>query len=87
MTEKIGVGLWGVGAHARRTVLPALSQTPGIDLVGLTSRNAEAAVDQAWQWNCLHWTSPGEMLRDDRVQAIFVATPTGLHAEHGMQVI
>lgn len=87
MTENIGVGLWGVGAHARRTVLPALSQTPGIDLVGLTSRDAETAGEQARQWNCRHWTSPDEMLADDRVQAVFVATPTGLHFDHGMRVI
>ncbi len=87
MTENIGVGLWGVGAHARRTVLPALDKTPGIDIIGLTSRNAETAGEQARRWNCHHWTSPDEMLADDRVHAVFVATPTGLHFEHGMRVI
>ncbi len=87
MTKNIGVGLWGVGAHARRTVLPALDRTPGIDLVGLTSRNAETAAGQARQWNCRHWISPDDMLADDGVQAVFVATPTGLHFEHGLRVI
>jgi len=38
-------------------------------------------------WKCKGWTEAAAMLGDARADIVYVATPIGLHAEHGRQVL
>jgi NDP-hexose-3-ketoreductase len=82
-----GIAVWGVGPHAMKNVLPAIEQARGYELVGVCSRNESARTEAARMWGGSAWASPEEMLRSDRVELVYIATPTGLHAAQGMRVL
>jgi predicted dehydrogenase len=82
-----GIGVWGVGPHAIKSVLPAIEQARDYELVGVCSRNESARAEAARKWGGSSWGSPEQMLRSDRVEIVYVATPTGLHAAQGLQVL
>ena len=84
---RIGVGVWGLGRHARRKILPALRASSSTTLVGVTSRNQEIAHCEADLNQCVVWPTPEAMLDDPAVDAVYVATPTGLHFDHGMRAL
>jgi NDP-hexose-3-ketoreductase len=82
-----GIAVWGVGPHAMKNVLPAIEEARGYQLVGVCSRNESARAEAAQKWGGAAWASPEEMLRSDRVELVYIATPTGLHASQGMRVL
>jgi len=82
-----GVAVWGVGNHAQRNTLPALSQCQAVRLVGLTTRNERVRDEQARKWGCKTWATPRDMLGDPDVDVVYLATPVGLHHEHGLLVL
>jgi NDP-hexose-3-ketoreductase len=81
------LAVWGLGRHAVKNILPAVSATDGLELHGVCSRNENTVSSCAERWNCKTWTDPTPMLLDPDLDIIFVATPIGLHFEHGTQVI
>jgi len=81
------IAVWGLGPHAVRKILPAIAASPLVRLSGVCSRNAESVAAQARLWNCTGWTDVGAMLEDQEVDVVYVATPIGLHAEHGRCVL
>ena len=82
-TKSIRVGVWGLGRHARRKILPALLSCPTTVLAGVTTRRQDVAKGEAARYGCTAWPTPADMLADRTVEAIYVATPSGLHASHG----
>lgn len=81
------VAVWGLGRHAIKNILPALGVTSGLELYGVCSRT-ESAVDICSQeWKCKGWTDSAQMLLDPDVDVVYVATPIGLHFEHGKRVL
>ena len=83
----IRVAVWGVGHHASANILPAIAAVEGLELYGVCSRNPAVVSDCMSAWRCQGWTEPGPMLQDPAVDAVYVATPIGLHATHGRQVL
>jgi len=81
------VAVWGLGRHAVTKILPAISTVNGLELYGVCSRNINTVGSSAHKWNCLGWIDPAVMLSDPRVDIIYVATPIGLHYQHGKQVL
>ncbi len=81
------VAVWGVGPHARKSVLPAVASTPGLALAGVCSRDAETLRVVSAEYDCPAWNAPSAMLAERAVDVVFVATPTGLHAAHGLAVL
>jgi predicted dehydrogenase len=79
----MGVVVWGLGLHAIDKILPALVEADGLMLYGVCSRNPTTVADCARTWGCKGWTDPRQMLEDPGVEIVYVATPIGLHAEHG----
>jgi NDP-hexose-3-ketoreductase len=77
------IAVWGLGHHAIDKILPAVSAADGLELYGVCSRNPMSVADSSRAWKCRGWTEPELMLRDPQVQIVYVATPIGLHAEHG----
>ncbi len=87
MSSEIGVAVWGIGRHAARRLLPAIVQTRGIRLVGICTRDSERGGAKAAELGCDYFATSERMLGDERVSAVILATPTGLHFEHGLRVI
>ena len=84
---RVRVGVWGLGRHARRKILPALHACPETVLVGVTTRDQEVALEEADRYGCRAWPTEDSMLASLDVEAVYVATPTGLHHRHGLQVL
>jgi len=37
----VSIGVWGLGRHARRTILPAIEQVDGLQLAGIATRRKD----------------------------------------------
>ena len=85
--KNLRIAVWGLGRHASNRLLPAIGAAPGFELAGVCSRNQAAVAECARRWQCDGWSDPVAMLRDPSIDIIYVATPSGLHAEHGRQVL
>ena len=85
--RSIRVAVWGLGRHAIDNILPAIGEADGLELYGVCSRNPAVVSGCSDAWTCQGWTEPGPMLQDSAVDAVYVATPIGLHAAHGRQVL
>ncbi len=83
----IGIAVWGLGRHAFKNLLPAIAKCRHFELVGVCSRNEAKRATAVQNWGGLSWSSPDDLLRCERVQAVYVATPTGLHFSNGMDVL
>lgn len=81
------VAVWGLGRHAAAKILPAIAAAPSLELAGVCSRHAGNVTDAALTYRCAGWTDPEVMLGARGVDVIYVATPIGLHGEHGERVL
>jgi predicted dehydrogenase len=81
------IAVWGVGAHAIRSVLPAIAGTASLQLIGICSRNQKVLDMQSKSYCCLAWSDPRVMLADSNVDVVYLATPTALHCIHGQQIL
>jgi NDP-hexose-3-ketoreductase len=81
------IGLWGLGRHAFQSVLPALAASPHVRLVGVCSRNAAAVKNACTDFGCGSWPDERAMLADDRIDLVYLATPTGVHFEQALRVL
>lgn len=79
--------VWGLGRHATDKILPAVAATEGLELYGVCSRDAGTVSTSSAAWSCKGWTDAAPMLDDPAVDVVYVATPTGLHAEHAAAAI
>ncbi len=60
-------------------------RVPGCSLVGVWNRTADTAAALAQQLGCRHFASVDEMLADDGVKAVVVATPNHAHRDPVVQ--
>ena len=81
------VAIWGLGKHALTNVLPAIHITDGLEIYGVFSRNKEIVKECCKQWECGSWDTIDNMLSDSNLDIIYLATPPGLHYEHGLKVL
>ena len=86
-SKRLRVVVWGLGHHAINRILPAVSVVPGLELYGVCSRNSGNVAACSQKWKCGGWTDAASMLGDTSADIIYVATPSGLHAEHGKHVL
>jgi 2-hydroxy-4-carboxymuconate semialdehyde hemiacetal dehydrogenase len=79
------VGVAGQGAFGQKH-LDALGKIAGIEVITLTGGNQAATEEVAKKYKIPHWTGDlAESLRQPGLEAMILATPTGLHAEQGVQ--
>lgn len=82
----LGWAIIGVGTHPHLKVAPAMGLANGADLVAVYSRSQERAESFAENHDAkAAYDSMDEMLKDSRVDAVFVASPNALHAGHTLQ--
>jgi NDP-hexose-3-ketoreductase len=83
----VRVAIWGLGRHAISKLVPAVRAAQGLSLHGVCSRDAAQVSACAESAACKAWTDLDAMLKDPDVDVVYVATPIGLHAEHGRRVL
>lgn len=83
----LNIAVWGLGPHARRNILPAVTTVPGLHLYGLCSRNDDIVAQDCRQYDCVGWTDPDLLLNDPEVDIVYLATPIGLHPGQGQAVL
>jgi 1,5-anhydro-D-fructose reductase (1,5-anhydro-D-mannitol-forming) len=76
-----GWGILGTGRVADGSVAPALAQIPDAELVGCVSREYSKAQEFANRHGGRAYEHYSELLADDSVEIIYVATPNALHAD------
>lgn len=84
----IGVGVIGVGAFARSTLLPLLDRQSNVRLVGVAAATGTSASDASRRFGASFCTTDYEqILEDDGISAIIVATRHDLHAQLVMEAV
>jgi phthalate 4,5-cis-dihydrodiol dehydrogenase len=79
----IHIGLVGVGTGARQ-LLPALTQHPNVRLTAAADVRDGPLEELRTNFGIDTFTSMAAMCQSDRVDAVWVATPNHLHAEHAI---
>jgi predicted dehydrogenase len=83
--EAIRWGLIGCGDIAAKRVAAALRDSPGSTLVAVARARAELAAEFARQHGARRWHADWrDVLRDDELSAVYLATPVRLHAEQAV---
>lgn len=81
------IAIWGLGNHAIRNIIPALTASNSTKIVGLWSRNKDVLNNESKKNNVFSYASEEELLGDESIDTILLATPTGLHEEQGLRII
>ena len=77
----VGVGLIGAGNFASATLVPAMKQVPGIDLIGVCAATGASAHGVGARLGFRYCTTDErELLSDPAVNTIVIATRHSLHA-------
>ena len=85
MTREVGWGLVGCGDISRKRVAPALRDLDNCELVAVSRADAARAEAFAREFGARRWHADWhELLEDDEVEAVYVATPVRLHAEQAV---
>ena len=76
-------GILGSGKISQRNMIPAMQQAENVDIVACMDINENTAKDVAEKFSIpKYYTTEKELLEDENVQVIYVATPVNMHAEH-----
>lgn len=82
----LGWGIIGPGSHSHLKIAPAISAGSEAELVAVYSRDQGRADSFAETHGAkAGYASLADLLGDSRVDAVFVASPNSLHAEHTLQ--
>ena len=93
--SQLSWGLIGCGDIARKRIAPALRDLDGCDLVAVSRARGELAESFAKEFGARrHYADWQDLLNDQEIQAVYLATPVNLHAaqtvaaaEAGKQVL
>lgn len=79
---KVRWGVLGCADFARRRTIPAMLETPNVELVGIASRTREKAESFREMFKLGHaYGSYEAMLADPGIDAVYIPLPNGLHGE------
>lgn len=89
MTQKgaLRTGVLGCGSIAWRRTIPALCASSHAEVVAVSSRDPRKARRFAEHFGCAAANSYHELLSSNDIDAVYVAVPTGLHAEWAAKAI
>lgn len=83
--QKLNWGLIGCGDIARKRVAPALRDLPNCELTAVNRASFHLAEEFAREFGARRWYPDWrELLADDEVKAVYIATPVSLHAEQAI---
>lgn len=82
----LGWGIVGIGSHPDLKVAPAMAKAQGSQLVAVCGRDQGRADAFAQAHSAsAAYASVDDLLRDSRVDAVFIASPNSLHAPQTIQ--
>jgi 1,5-anhydro-D-fructose reductase (1,5-anhydro-D-mannitol-forming) len=82
----LGWAIISTGVHVDSKIAPAINATPDAELVATYSRDQDRANACAQKHGAkTAYSDLGALLRDSRVDAVFIASPNALHAQHALQ--
>jgi 1,5-anhydro-D-fructose reductase (1,5-anhydro-D-mannitol-forming) len=82
----LGWAVISTGVHVDHKIAPAINATPDAELVAICSRDQERADACAQKHGAkAAYSDLGVLLRDSRVDAVFIASPNAMHAQHALQ--
>ncbi len=88
LTSKLGIGFIGAGNFAQSMLLPHLKNNPQASLVGITTLAPLESRDVADRFGFEKAVSgPVDLLDDEDIQAVVIATRHGSHANLAIQAI
>jgi NDP-hexose-3-ketoreductase len=77
----INIACWSIGEHAVKNMLPAIAECKDVNLSGIYTRNKIRAEEQCKLHNCVQYNEETDLLKDSCVDAVYLSSPTGVHAE------
>ena len=81
----INWGFIGCGNVTEKKSGPAFRKVDGSDVVAVMRRDAESAKDYALRHHIAKWYFDADaLINDSAVNAVYVATPPGSHAEYAV---
>jgi UDP-N-acetyl-2-amino-2-deoxyglucuronate dehydrogenase len=83
MAEQTGFAVVGLGMG--RHHCKAIAAAPGARLVAVCDSDPERLEPTASEYGCKAYADFADLLADDEVQVVNIATPSGMHAEMGIQ--
>src|SRR5450759_2130868 len=81
LADPVRIGLIGTGEIAHLSHIPALSAIPELQLVAVADVNVDRAQQLGQQFGCRVYSDYRQLLDDEAVQAVIIATPNHLHGE------
>lgn len=79
---KVRWGVLGCANFAQRRTIPAMLESPTVDLVGVASRSEEKAESYRRQFKLRRaYACYEDLLDDPQIDAVYIPLPNGLHAE------
>jgi 1,5-anhydro-D-fructose reductase (1,5-anhydro-D-mannitol-forming) len=79
----LGWAVISTGLHVDQKIAPAINATSDAELVAICSRDQGRADACAQKHGAkAAYGDLGALLRDSRVDAVFIASPNALHAQH-----
>ncbi len=83
--KKLRWGIIGAGDIVRKRIIGAIRSDKSSELVAVARANAELAEEFAREFGISRWyANHREMISDDEIDAIYVASPVFLHSEHAI---
>ena len=83
----VSVGVWGLGRHAQRTILPAIAQVDGLKLAGIAARRKDVTTQLSEVYGTRALGTLDELLAIKEIDAVIVATPIGCHYEDATRIL
>jgi len=83
----VSIGVWGLGRHARRTILPAIAKVDGLHLAGIATRRKDVASELSKRYDARAFGTLEELLAIKEIDAVIVATPIGCHHGDGTRAL
>jgi 1,5-anhydro-D-fructose reductase (1,5-anhydro-D-mannitol-forming) len=82
----LGWAIISTGLHVDNKIAPAINATPDAALIATYSRDQGRAEACAQKHGAkAAYSDLGALLRDSRVDAVFIGSPNALHAQHALQ--
>ena len=83
MSKKTGFAVVGLGMG--RHHCKAISAAPGAELVAVCDTDEERLNETSIEYSCKAYTDYQELLSDEEVEVVNIATPSGMHAKMGIE--
>ena len=83
MSDILRLGMAGLGV-ASTQIMPPIAKLPFIKITAAADMRADAVAKFREQYQAEGYTSVEELCASPNVDAVYIATPNSLHAEHAI---